>query len=187
MKSELFLALSLVRASVLSVAMYALYIPAASCAPPAKQALQTVAKVDLSRYVGQWYEIARYPNRFERDCASDVTATYTTRPDGKIQVENACRKADGGSKVARGNAKVADAQSNAKLKVTFFWPFYGDYWVIALDSDYQYAVVGEPGRKYLWVLSRTSTLDDSTYRKILDQIAASGYDPARLVKTQQKR
>jgi apolipoprotein D and lipocalin family protein len=187
MKFELAFALPLLRAAHLAVAMYALHVPVADCAPPGKQPLKTVEKVDLARYVGQWYEIARYPNRFERDCASDVIATYATRPDGKIQVVNTCRKGDGALKTARGNARIVDTRSNAKLKVTFFWPFYGDYWVIALDSDYRYAVVGEPGRKYLWILSRTAELDDATYREILNQIAATGYDPERLVKTSQKR
>ncbi len=186
MKFELATSKAFGRGSILALATHVLFIATGNWVPPATQALKTVERVDLSRYVGQWYEIARYPNRFERDCAADVTATYGKRPDEKIQVINACRKSDGSSKTVRGNAKVVDTQTNAKLKVTFFWPFYGDYWVIVLDSNYTYAVVGEPGRKYLWILSRTPALDEATYRKILDQIAAAGYDAGKLVKTPQK-
>lgn len=147
--------------------------------------LRTVGNVDLNRYRGTWYEIARYPNRFQRDCASDTTAEYTLRKDGKVQVVNSCRQKDGKTKTARGTAKVADKKSNAKLRVTFFWPFYGDYWVIGLSPDYRYAIVGEPKRKYLWILSRTPELDEATYRAIVEQIREAGYDPDRLIKTPQ--
>ena len=147
--------------------------------------LRTVESVDLSRYIGTWYEIARYPNRFQRDCQSDTTAEYTLRKDGKVQVVNSCRQKDGKTKTARGTAKVADKTTNAKLRVTFFWPFYGDYWVIGLSPDYRYAIVGDPNRKYLWVLSRAPEMDGSTYGEVLDQIRAAGYDPDRLIKTPQ--
>lgn len=147
--------------------------------------LRTVASVDLSRYSGTWYEIARYPNRFQRDCQSDTMAEYTLRKDGKVQVVNSCRQKDGKTKTARGTAKVADKTTNAKLKVTFFWPFYGDYWVIGLSPDYRYAIVGEPKRRYLWILSRTPEMDETTYRQIREQIRAAGYDPEKLIKTPQ--
>jgi apolipoprotein D and lipocalin family protein len=152
-----------------------------SAGPP----LRTVDNVDLHRYTGTWYEIARYPNRFQRDCQSDTTAEYTLRTDGKVQVVNSCRQKDGKTKTARGTAKVVDKSSNAKLKVTFFWPFYGDYWVIGLSPDYRYAIVGEPKRKYLWILSRTPELDEGTYKEALKQIRAAGYDPDKLLKTHQ--
>src|SRR5579871_1687307 len=113
-------------------------------AQPEHAAVKTVAHVDLERYVGKWYEVARYPNRFERDCARNVTAEYAKRADGDISVLNECVKADGGVKRSQGRAKVVDKTSNAKLKVTFFWPFYGDYWVIDLGEHYEYAVVSEP-------------------------------------------
>lgn len=125
-----------------------------SAEPSTGSALRTVSSVDLSRYSGTWYEIARYPNRFQRDCQSDTTAEYTIRKDGKV-------------KTARGTAKVADKATNAKLKVTFFWPFYGDYWIIGLSPDYRYAIVGEPNRKYLWILSRTPDMDATTYKELL--------------------
>jgi len=147
--------------------------------------LKTVASVDLNRYLGKWYEIARYPNWFEKKCASDVTAQYALRDDGKIEVTNSCRNPDGKIKVSRGSAKIADKQSNAKLKVTFFWPFYGDYWIVDLDPDYRYAVVSEPKREYLWILSRTPQLDASLYDSILADIRRHGFDPARLIKPAQ--
>jgi apolipoprotein D and lipocalin family protein len=152
-----------------------------------RQPLRTVDSVDLSRYSGTWYEIARYPNRFQRDCQSDTTAEYTLRKDGKVQVLNSCRQKDGKTKTARGTAKVADKTTNAKLRVTFFWPFYGDYWVIGLSPDYRYAIVGEPKRKYLWILSRTPEMDEGTYKEALEQIRAAGYDPDKLLKTRQSR
>ena len=147
--------------------------------------LETVAHVDLQRYAGRWYEIARYPNWFERDCERDVTATYTPTGEGKIRVVNACRTADGKSKVSTGRAKVVDPTTNAKLKVTFFWPFYGNYWVIDLGKDYEYAVVGEPSREYLWILSRTPQMDEKTYEGILKRLPALGYDPGKLIKVAQ--
>lgn len=145
--------------------------------------LKTLALVDLQRYAGTWYEIARYPNRFQRECNSDTTAVYTLRRDGKIQVVNSCRRADGKIKTARGTAKRADKNTNAKLKVTFFWPFYGDYWIIGLGSDYRYAIVGEPKRKYLWILSRTPEMAAQDYAEALEQVRMAGYDPRKLIAT----
>lgn len=148
-------------------------------------ALPAVAHVDLARYSGTWYEIARYPNWFERDCASDVTAQYSMRSDGKVTVRNACHKANGKIKVSNGTAKIVDTTSNAKLKVTFFWPFSGDFWIIDLAPDYDYAVVGEPSRKYLWILSRSAQLTPETYDRISTRLRELSYDPAKLVKTRQ--
>ncbi len=145
-----------------------------------KASLQPVPYVDLARY-----EIARYPNRFEKDCASDVTATYTQLSGGKIEVLNECRKADGQRKRSKGTARVVDKGTNAKLKVTFFWPFSGNYWIIDLAPYYSYAVIGEPGRKYLWILSRTSLLTESTYGEIVTRVRELGYDPSKLTKTKQ--
>jgi apolipoprotein D and lipocalin family protein len=155
-------------------------------APPDPSApLSTVASVDLNRYLGKWYEIARYPNRFEKDCASDVTATYSLRDDGKINVINSCRKADGSVKQSKGYAKVVDQASRAKLKVTFFWPFYGDYWIVDLDPDYRYVVVSEPKREYLWILSRTSRMDPTQYQRVIERIRQLGFDPTKLVTSEQ--
>jgi apolipoprotein D and lipocalin family protein len=149
-----------------------------------QQPLSTVSSVDLKRYVGTWYEIARYPNRFQRKCTGDVTAKYALRDDGKVDVLNSC--SEGGKlNQAKGTAKVADSQTNSKLRVTFFWPFYGDYWILDLAPDYSYAVVGEPKRQYLWILSRSPRMDAPTYDKLLEKIRSLGYDPAGLVKTAQ--
>lgn len=153
--------------------------------------VRTVDSVDLDRYVGSWFEIARFPNRFQRRCAGDVTAHYSRRPDGRIDVVNACRTADGQIE-ARGVARVADATTNAKLEVRFapaflsFLPFvWGDYWVLGLANDYAWAVVGSPDRQYLWVLARTPGLDERTYQQAVQVAQQNGFDIARLVRTPQ--
>ena len=143
--------------------------------------LKTVAHVDLERYLGKWYEIARYDHSFERGC-SEVEAIYTKRDDGMIGVLNRCFiKENNKTKEAHGRAKVADEETNSKLKVTFFWPFYGNYWIVMLGSQYEYAVIGEPSRKYFWILSRTKELEHSTQEKILSQMASLGYDKSQLI------
>ena len=154
--------------------------------PAAGKPLRTVASVDLQRYLGTWYEIAAIPASFQKDCVG-VTATYTLRPDGKIGVLNRCHKftLDGKEKSVKGRAWVVDKRTNAKLKVRFFWPFSGDYWIIELDPDYQYAVVGHPTRNYLWILCRRPQMDESLYAQLLEKITAQGYNTHRLVKTLQ--
>jgi apolipoprotein D and lipocalin family protein len=147
--------------------------------------LQSVPRVDLNRYTGRWYEIAKYPNRFERKCDRNVTATYTLRSDGKISVVNACTTREGKLTQANGWAKVVDQKTGSKLKVTFFWPFFGDYWIIDLSPNYEYAVIGEPSRKYLWILSRTAKMDDNLYAEITGRLAAKGYDATRLERVRQ--
>ena len=161
-------------------------------AAQSRQEVQVVPSVDLDRYAGRWYEIARYPNRFQRDCTGDVRATYTRRPDGRIDVLNQCATADGVND-ARGIARVADKTTNAKLEVRFApailsWipAVWGDYWVIGLDPDYRWAVVGSPDRKYLWVLSRTPLMADADYAAAVSGAASNGFDPGGLVKTPQQ-
>lgn len=150
--------------------------------------LRVVPTVDFARYEGKWYEIAHLPAWFQKDCASDTTATYSRRPDGKITVLNACRKADGKLKTASGTAKVASEKGpNTKLKVTFFWPFYGDYWIIDLDPQYQWAVIGEPKREYFWILSRTPQIPPALYDRLLERTRAQGYDLSKLIVTRQSR
>ncbi len=145
--------------------------------------LQTVASVELNKYTGRWFEIARLPARFEKDCDADVTATYALRTDGKVDVLNQCRKATGEMKKAHGTAKVVDPETNARLKVSFFWPIYGDYWILELGDHYEYAVVGEPSRKYVWILSRSPRMDEDLYQTLLGKIAAQGFDSSRIIKT----
>ncbi len=146
----------------------------------------TVASVDIDRYDGLWYEIARYPNSFQQDCQG-VTAEYTQRPDGKITVLNTCRQ--GNARSAEGVARVVDGSNGAKLKVQFApeWvPFAsGDYWVLDLADDYSHALVGAPSGKYLWILSRTPDLPEETYAAITQRAEALGYDTAPLQRTGQ--
>jgi len=148
--------------------------------------LQAASKVDLSRYTGTWFEIASYPQSFQEGCTA-TTATYTLLDDGEIGVLNRCRKGSlsGEEDSAEGRARVVDTSTNAKLEVTFFWPFWGDYWIIDLADDYEYAVVGHPSRDYLWILSRTPTMKDSVYQSILQRVLALGYPLDRLQKTLQ--
>ena len=141
-----------------------------------------VSSVDLTRYVGKWYEVARYPTPFQSGCASS-TADYTANPDGTIGVFNTCLAADGSVvSTIQWTARVVDATTNAKLKVTFpNVPIPGDYWIIDLGQDYEYAVVGDPTRLTLFILSRTPTLDQATLDAILSRLPDQGYDPAKLV------
>ena len=149
--------------------------------------LVVVAHVDTEKYLGRWYEIARYPHSFEEGCYA-VTADYKLLDDGLIQVINRCREGglDGELKEAFGKARVVDSLSNAKLEVSFFWPFYGDYWIIDLDENYQYAVVSEPDRQYLWILSRTPTMEESLYDQLTAKLKQNGFDLSFLTKTPQK-
>jgi apolipoprotein D and lipocalin family protein len=145
--------------------------------------LATVPYVDLNRYLGRWYEIASIPQSFQKGCTA-TRATYTANDDGTIAVLNECNldSVNGKLKQAKGKAKVVDTTTNAKLKVTFFWPFYGDYWIVDLGNNYEYAAVGAPNRDYLWILSRNTTLDEHTYNEILERMTAKGFDVSRLVK-----
>jgi len=147
--------------------------------------LKVVQSVDLTRYVGRWYEISRLPNTIQKKCSDMVTATYTIRADGKIEVVNRCRKASGEYATAKGKAKIVDKKTNAKLKVSFFWPFYGDYWILDLGPNYEYAVVGEPGRKYLWILSRSPRMDEALYQQLLEKMAAQGFNTEIMIRTSQ--
>ncbi len=148
--------------------------------------LTTVDRVDVGRYLGKWYEIASFPQRFQLGCTA-TTATYSLRPDGQIDVLNQCHleTVDGELKVATGRARVVDPVTNARLEVSFFRPFWGDYWIIELEPEYEYAVVGHPGRDYLWILSRTPTMDAARYDAILTRLSEKGYQTERLSRTPQ--
>jgi apolipoprotein D and lipocalin family protein len=148
--------------------------------------LPTAESVDLARYMGEWYEIALLPNSFQSMCVADTQASY--RLDGDVvRVRNRCRKADGGIEEANGLAKVVEGSRNAKLRVSFFRPFYGDYWILALDPNYRWVLIGEPSRKYGWVLSRTPALDDALLQIALDKAAALGFDRATFRRTPQNK
>lgn len=142
--------------------------------------------VDPKLYIGKWYEIASFPQSFQKGCVA-TSATYTLRDDGDIDVLNECRlnSFDGQPKSAKGKAKIVDKKTNSKLKVTFFWPFYGQYWIIDLGTNYEYAVVGHPSRNYLWILSRTKKLDPVLLKKIIERIKAMQFDVTRLNMTPQ--
>jgi apolipoprotein D and lipocalin family protein len=153
--------------------------------------VRTVEKVDLDRYVGEWFEIARFPNRFQRKCAGDVRASYAKRADGRIDVVNRCRTSDGMTE-AHGIARIADTRTFSKLKVRFapaalsFLPFvWGDYWILGLADDYSWAVVGSPDREYLWILARTAVIGEDTYQSAVAVARANGFAIERLEKTAQ--
>ncbi len=144
----------------------------------------TVKYVDLKKYVGLWYEVAKIPNSFQDHCIKGTTAKYTLTKDGDIEVVNSCIDEDGEVDDADGVARIIDKKTNAKLEVSFVsflgWrPFWGDYWVIGLDEDYKWAIVGTPSRKYGWVLSRTPKLDEVTMNNIFDILKGQGYDPKK--------
>ncbi|MDQ3321970.1 MAG: lipocalin family protein [Acidobacteriota bacterium] len=152
----------------------------------------TVAVVNLKQYAGKWYEIARYPNKFQKKCVGNTTATYTLKPDGNIGVFNQCLIKNGTLDGATGEAKIVEGSSNAKLEVRFAPKFtsflsavWGDYWIVDLDNEYKYAAVGDPKREYLWILSRTPEMTDATYQNILRRVEKLGFNPAKLQKTPQ--
>lgn len=155
----------------------------------AKADVQPVPSVDLTRYLGQWYQIAAIPQSFQKKCVARVKADYSTAEDGMIKVLNSCEQADGSRSTAEGRAKVEDTQTNAKLKVTFvkiinwIFTFGGDYWVIDLAADYHYAVVGHPTRDYGWILSRTQSLDMNELQEIEVRLKAQGYDSCKFITT----
>lgn len=144
--------------------------------------LPTVPAVDLGRYAGTWYEIAHLPNFFQSTCASDTQATY--RLDGNdVEVINQCRKQDGTLEQIRGIAKVVAGSQGAKLRVSFFRPIYGDYWILDLDPEYRWVLVGEPRRKYAWILARAPALDATTRETLLARAEALGFDRQAFVGT----
>jgi apolipoprotein D and lipocalin family protein len=141
-----------------------------------------VQNVDLARYMGLWYEIARFDHFFQEGCRGS-TATYTLTPNGEVEIINRCvKEKDSSLREAKGHAWSVDPKGNARLKVSFFWPFRTDYWIIDLGREYEYAVVGSPNRKYLWILARKPMMETDVYKHILDLIAKQGFDIGRLVR-----
>ena len=167
------------------------------CAVPALAAnaarpLQPIETLVVPRYMGVWYEIAKFPNAFQKKCVGDTTATYNVGEDGRVQVVNRCRTADGTSEVADGVARQLGGATSPKLKVRFapaflsFIPMvWGDYWVIDLDDKYQLSAVSEPKREYLWILSRTPQVAPADYDALLTRLTAQGLDVSKLVRTSQ--
>jgi apolipoprotein D and lipocalin family protein len=145
------------------------------------QLLQTVANVDLIKYAGKWYEIASYPQRFQKGCHC-TTAEYTLSDKGFVIVENRCNKDSITGKQAyiKGKAFVEAHSGNSKLKVQFFWPFKAKYWIIDLADDYSYAVVSHPNKKYLWILSRTPKMNETLYQQIVFRLREKGFDITKL-------
>ncbi len=152
---------------------------------------RTVERVNLERYAGLWYEIARIPNGFQEGCVSGVTAEYELRDDGRIDVINRCITSSGRVDEAKGLARIEDRESNARLKVSFFsilgWrPIWGDYWIIGLGDDYEFALVGSPDRKYGWILSREPELDWYVLERIYTMLGDQGYHPGDFKMTAQE-
>ena len=167
--------------SVLFISIVLLFTACSSKNPP----LQTVEKVDLQKYLGTWYEIARFEHFFEKDC-KNVSANYSMMDEETIQVINKCTKiTPTESKEATGRAYAVDA-SNSKLKVSFFRPFYGDYWVLVLDKNYEYVLVGTPSREYLWILARDKTISPEIKNSILEKLPSLGFDSSKLLWTIQE-
>lgn len=163
-----------------------LLLPLLGCDESETSTLQAVPAVDVEQYMGTWYEIANFPMRFQEGCTG-TTATYAVDGD-EVSVVNRCfiDSLDGKEEVATGRARVVDTETNAKLQVSFFGPFWGDYWIIDLADDYSYAVVGHPDRSYLWILSRTPQMDEQVYAGILERLVdESGYDLSALKVTEQ--
>lgn len=176
------------RTVVLSLALAAslLAVAAPTRAQPLAP-LSPIPSLDLARYLGTWYEIARYPNRFQRQCAGSASAQYSMLPGGNVEVRNRCRRADGSIDEAVGEARQLGGPHSARLEVRFApawlsWlpQVWGDYWVIDLDPDYQLVAVSEPRRQYLWILARTPSVDPGAYQALLARLVRQGFDPGRL-------
>ncbi|MGQ0793264.1 MAG: lipocalin family protein [Deltaproteobacteria bacterium] len=145
------------------------------------ETLEVAPSVDLSRYCGKWYEIARLPNRFEKNCAADVTAEYYPAKRGELKVVNQCRNAEGAARRADGDSRLEVRFAPSWLSwLPFMW---GDYWILELDEDYRYSLVGTPDRKYLWILARAPEIEQHLYLKLTDRARAEGFDTTRLIKT----
>ncbi len=155
--------------------------------------LQTVRGVDVGRYMGRWYEVAKFPNRFQRQCVSDAVAEYRLLPDGRVEVGNRCNTADGSVDDVLGIARQIGAGDSPRFEVRFApaWlsllpMVWGDYWIVDLDSDYTLAAVSEPKREFLWILSRTPAVKPEAYQALLQRLRAQGLDVGRLQATPQQ-
>lgn len=177
-------------ATLLTVSALGLSSPVAASPAEDGAALTTIPTLDVARYMGRWYEIAKYPNRFQKKCISDTTAEYRLQVGGDLEVINRCRMQDGQFDEAIGVARQLGAPSSPKLEVRFapawlsFIPaVWGDYWVIDLDADYQLAAVGEPKREYLWILARSPLVSPQDYGNLLQRLRSKGFDTGKLETT----
>lgn len=161
--------------------MILLFVFITACHKTDKIQSTPVTNFNVSNYLGQWYEIARTDNRFEKNC-TDVTANYTLRQDGGLDVSNKCL-VHSKPKVATGRAYLKSSPNIGSLKVSFFWPLYGNYNIVYLDKDYQHAVVDGGSKEYLWILSRRKTIDDQTLATLLEKIRQNGFDINTLIYT----
>lgn len=164
------------------LALFSLGGPVQANAP-----LDAIASLDVPRYMGTWYEIAKYPAWFQRKCVSSTSAQYSLQADGHLQVTNRCKMANGEWNEAVGLARQIGGPASAQLKVRFapewlsFIPMvWGDYWVIALDPQYQWSIVSEPSRQYLWILSRTPNMPRPTYEQLLQKLTVMGFDLTKI-------
>lgn len=163
---------------------------AGGCSSEPEVPLAAVSDFDVGRYLGEWHQVAAIPAWFQEDCAANTTARYALAEDGLIAVVNACETADGSLRRADARARFPGSRSEGRLEVTFldvfgFWMWWaaGDYWIIGLDPDFRWSVVGQPSRQYAWVLSRTASLDGKTLKHIAGILDDAGYDPCRLMMT----
>jgi apolipoprotein D and lipocalin family protein len=167
------------RALGLGISLALALAGSAAAAPPP---LQTVPAVDVSRYLGVWHELARYDNWFQGADCVNVTAEYGLDEDGDVSVLNTCRDAAGKvTETAEGYANVVPGTGNAQLRVSFFWPIFADYWIVALADDYSWVIVSEPGRDYLWILTRAAKTTDADRDSLVAKATELGFDPNRLV------
>ena len=180
--------------TALTLALSALGLQPALAQSAVGQIPATIDSLDLPRYMGTWYEIAKYPNWFQRKCTSNTVAQYSITDGGGVQVINRCEQKNGETTKAVGAARQLGAANSAKLEVRFapawlsFVPaVWGDYWVIDLDADYQLAAVSDAKRKYLWVLSRTPTVDGQAYEALRQRLAQQGFDLKKLVLSPQNQ
>ena len=160
----------------------------------AQTELATIPSLNVPRYMGTWYEVAKYPNRFQKNCASNTSAVYEAQPNGTLRVTNRCTEADGKVKEAAGEARQIGNATSPKLEVRFapawlsFLPFvWGNYWVIDLDADYQLAAISEPSQEFLWILSRTATPNDQAYSQLLERLAIKGFDLKKIEVSRQTK
>lgn len=172
------------------IAILLVGVLAGGCASDAPAPMHTVTGFDLQRYLGEWHQVAAIPAWFQSDCATNTRANYALGDDGLMEVLNSCETADGSINQAEARARFLAYDSHGKLEVTFVevlgawvWPAAGDYWIIGLDTDYQWSVVGEPSREFAWVLARSQTLDTQTLRNIRQILEREAYDSCALLLT----